>query len=80
MAEQEAEVAAIGLQGPIAGLTAGVREYPGVIGGGILEFAAEAEVGFGDERLGVGGPAFGAVPGGGLGGLVGGEGEAGGGA
>lgn len=62
MAQKQAAVAATVLQWTIADLAARVGENPGIVAGRILQFAAEAEVGFRDMRFGVIGPAFGAVP------------------
>lgn len=62
MAEEQAPVAAVVLQRPIADLAAGMGQNPRVVTRRILQFPAEAEIGFGDLRLGVLGPAFGAVP------------------
>lgn len=80
MAEEQTVVAAIVLQWPLANIAAGMRQNPWIVTGRVLQFPAEAEVGFGDLGLGELASAFGAVPEGGLGGLIGGDGEASGGA
>lgn len=79
VAEQQAVVAAVVLQGFLADLAARVWKNPWIVGG-VLELAAEAKVGFWNVGFGVLGSAFGAVPEGGGGGSGGREGEARGGA
>ncbi|GMN41296.1 hypothetical protein TIFTF001_010520 [Ficus carica] len=80
MAEEQAAVAAAVLQWPIADLAAGMGKNPGVVAGRILQFPAEAEVGFRDLGFRVVGPALGAVPERNFGGSGGVDGEARGGA
>ncbi|KAJ1383363.1 hypothetical protein SESBI_43427 [Sesbania bispinosa] len=80
MAKQQTMVPAIVLQWPSTNVATGMGQNPWIITGRVLQFPTEAEVRFGDVGFGVFHPAFGAVPDGGVGGLVGGDGEASGGA
>lgn len=67
MAQKQAPVPAIRVQQLLADLAAGMRQRPGIVRGRVLEPAAEAEVGLGDEGLRVRGAAFGTGPRSGLG-------------
>lgn len=67
VAQQQAPMAAIRVQQLLTDLAAGMRQRPRIIRGRVLEPAAEAEVGLGDERLRVRGSTFGTGPRGGLG-------------
>ena len=72
-------VPAIVLQWPTTDFTTRMRQNPWIVRR-VLELPAEAKVGFWDVGGGVLDPAFGAVPEGGFGGALGGDGEARGGA
>lgn len=78
--KQQARVPAEGPQGPITQLTARMRQDPRIITRRVLHLATVTKIRFWDLGLGVLAPAFRAAPGGRLRGLVGGDGEADGGA